>query len=134
MFNLDYFQQPSRWSFLFHQKFPLLRSDLKNVLTKQFPEMEPFADVLQNRCYHKFPNIHKKISALESFFNKVTVLVSCNFIKKEIPAQLFSLKYLKMFKKSFLCETPRVAASEIGWKISINFWRKSYTEQFVWFD
>ena len=85
--------------------------------------MEPFANVLQNRCYHKFPDIHKKISVLESLFNKVTGLVSCNFIKKETPAQVFSFKYHKMFEKSFLYETPRVAASESGWKISINFWR-----------
>ena len=85
--------------------------------------MEPFANVLQNRCYHKFPDIHKKISVLESLFNKVTGLVSCNFIKKETPAQVFSSKYHEMFEKSFLYGTPRVAASESGWEISINFWR-----------
>ena len=43
----------------FHQKFPLLSSDLKNVLTKDFP-MQPFANVLQIRCYCKFPDNHKK--------------------------------------------------------------------------
>ena len=34
--------------YLFHQKFPLLSYDLKNVLTKQFPKMQkqPFANVL----------------------------------------------------------------------------------------
>ena len=53
----------SNLSLLFHQKFTLLSYDLKNVLTKQFPKMQkqPFANILQNRCYFKFPDIHKKI-------------------------------------------------------------------------
>ena len=48
--------------FLFHQKIHLLSYDLKDVLTKQFPKIQkqPFANVLQNWCSHKFPNIHKK--------------------------------------------------------------------------
>ena len=38
----------SSLSFLFHQKFPLVSYDVKNVLTKQFPKMQkqPFANVL----------------------------------------------------------------------------------------
>ena len=51
----------SNLSFLFHQKFPLLSHDLKNVLTKQFPKMWVF----KNRCSYKFPHIHKKISVLK---------------------------------------------------------------------
>ena len=43
----------------FHQKFPLLSSDLKNVLTKDFP-VQPFPNVLQIRCYCKFPDNHKE--------------------------------------------------------------------------
>ena len=66
-----------------HSKSPIVpfakfRSDLKNFLTKHFPTMQPFTNVLQNRSSYKFPNIHKKISVLESLFNKVTY----NFIKK----------------------------------------------------
>ena len=38
----------SRWPFLFHQKFPLLSSDLKNVLTNNFPEIKSFANVIIN--------------------------------------------------------------------------------------
>ena len=45
----------SNFSFLFHQKFPLLSSDMKNILTKKFPKTQkrPFAmffriDVLIN--------------------------------------------------------------------------------------
>ena len=74
-------------SFLFHQKFPLLSYNLKNVLTKQFLKMQkqPFANVLQNRCSYKFPDIHKKISVLKSLVNTVRSLKACNFSKKETP-------------------------------------------------
>ena len=44
--------------------FAKSRSDLKNVLTKHFPTMQPFANVLQNRSSYKFPNIRQKISVL----------------------------------------------------------------------
>ena len=36
---------------------------------------------------------------------------ACNFIKKEILAQVFSCKFCKIFKNSFLYRTPQVAAS-----------------------
>ena len=62
--------------------FAKFRSDLKNVLTKHFPTMQPFANVLQNSSSYKFPDIRKIISVLESLFNKVTRLMACNFIKK----------------------------------------------------
>ena len=41
----------SNLSFLFHQKFPLLSYDVKNVLTKQFPKMQkqPFTNVHQKQ-------------------------------------------------------------------------------------
>ena len=59
-----------------------LSSDLKNILTKHFPTMQPFANVLQDRFSYEFFRIRKKISVLESLFNKVTGLIACNFIKK----------------------------------------------------
>ena len=76
--------------------------------------MQPSANVLQSRCYYKFPDINKKIFVLESLFNKVTGLMARNFIKKEKPTQVFSCEYHKMFEKSFFYETPPVAASENG--------------------
>ena len=80
----------------------VLISDLKNVLTKHFPTMQPFADILQNRFSYEFFRICKKISVLESLFNKVTGLIACNFIKKQTPTQMFSCEYHKMFENSFL--------------------------------
>ena len=70
--------------------------------------MELFADVLQNRCYNKFPDFHKKISVLEFLFNKVTGLMAYNFIKKETLTWVF----IKFIKKE--TPTPTVAASENG--------------------
>ena len=82
----------SRWPFLFRQKFSLLSSDLKNALTKHFPKMQPFANILQNRCYYKFSDIHKKISVLESLFNKVTGLMC------------FAVNITKCLRKAFFME------------------------------
>ena len=66
--------------------------------------MQLFTNVLQNRCYYKFPEIYKKISVLESLCNKATGLMAFNFIKKEAPSQLFSCEYHKMFDNSFFME------------------------------
>ena len=74
--------------------------------------MQPFANVLQNRSSYKFSDIRKKMSMLESLFNKVTGLMACNFIKKETPTQVFSCEYHKMIENSFFYGTPPVAASE----------------------
>ena len=92
----------SKWPFLFHQTFPLLSSDLKNMLTKYFLKMQPFANVLQNRCSNKFPDIHKKISVLKSFFKKVTGLMAGNFIKKEIQHRCFPVNITKSLIIVFL--------------------------------
>ena len=42
-----------------------------------------FIDPLQNSCSWKIHEIHRKKPVLESHFNKVAVLRSCNFIKEE---------------------------------------------------
>ena len=43
-------------------------------LSLSFSGAVPYANVLQNRCYWKFCNIHRKTSVLESLFNKVVGL------------------------------------------------------------
>ena len=53
-----------------------------------------------------FPDIHKKISVLESLLNKVIGLKACNFIKKETPTQMVSCEYQKKFEESFFYGTP----------------------------
>ena len=55
------------------------------------PEAD-FADVLQNRCFSEFHNIHRKTLMLESLFNKVAGL------------KAFSCEYCEIFKNSFFIE------------------------------
>ena len=85
----------------FRQKFPLLSSDLKNLLAKDFP-MQPFANVLQIRCYCKFPDNHKKYLFWRLFLIHVLIKLQdwwpCNLIKKETAGQVFSCENLKMFE------------------------------------
>ena len=76
--------------------------------------MQPFANVLQNRCSNKFPDIRKKISVFESLFDKVTGLIACNFIKKYTPTQVFFCEDHKMFENSFLYGPTPVTTSENG--------------------
>ena len=82
-----------------------LNSDLKNALTKHFPKMQPFANVLQqNRCSYKFSDIHKKMSVLESLFSKVTDLMACNFIKKRPQHRCFPVNITKCLRIAFFLE------------------------------
>ena len=48
------------------------------------------------------------------FFNKVAGLrpAACNFIKKEILAEMFSSEFCEIFKNTFFHRTSLVAASE----------------------
>ena len=48
---------------------------------------------------------------LESLFNEVAGLKSCNFIKKRFQTQVFSCEIRKIFSKTFFYRTPPVAAS-----------------------
>ena len=73
---------------------------------KTLSTMQPFANVLQNRSSYKFLDIHKKISVLESLFNKVARLIACNFIKKETPTPVLCCEYHKMYEKNFFYGTP----------------------------
>ena len=96
---------------LFHQKFPLLSSDLENLLTKDFP-MQLFANVLQIRRYCKFPDNHKKYMLWSLFFNPWW---PATLLKKRPKHRCFPVNILKCLKKTF-CGTPPVAASENGFE------------------
>ena len=59
----------------------LQRNGLKiwhNIIQKQ-----PFTDFLQNTCFLKFLNTHRKTPVLESLFNKVADLKARNLIKRD---------------------------------------------------
>ena len=84
--------------------FAKFRSDLRNVLTKHFPTMQQFANVLQNRSSYKFPDIHKKISVLESLFNKVTCLWPATLLKNRPLHRCFSVNITKCLRMAFFME------------------------------
>ena len=71
------------------------------------PEVFWKKGVLRN--FAKFTGKHLYQSL---FVNKVAGL-TCNFIKKESLAQVFSCEFCKIFKNTFFYRTPQVAASII---------------------
>ena len=85
---------------LYHQLFPLLSYDLKNVLSKQFRKMQKQLGVLIN-----FPIASRKYLVLKPLFNAVRDRKACNFNVNETPTQVFSCEYHKIFKNSFLWNT-----------------------------
>ena len=102
----------------FHQKFPLLSYDLKNVLTKD-SLMQPFANVLQIRCYCKFPDNHKNYLCWGLFLIHALIKLqgwwSATLLKKRPQHRCFPVNGLKCLKETF-CGTTSVAASENGFE------------------
>ena len=58
-------------------------------------QRQSFADILQNRSSKKFRKFHRKTAVLESLFNKVAGLKTCNFIKKRLQHRCFPAKFEK---------------------------------------
>ena len=56
------------------------------------------------QVFLKISQCSQKTHVFESLFNKAGTLKACIFIKKEIPTQVFSCEYCKIFKNSFLVE------------------------------
>ena len=102
----------------FHQMFPLLSSDLKNVLTEDFP-IQQFANVLQIRCYCKSPDNGKKYLFWSLFLIHVLIKLQdwrpATLLKKRPLQRCFPVNILKYLKKTF-CGTPPVAASKSGFE------------------
>ena len=90
--------------------FSLVCSSQLSILVFLFNRGNSFqkkspGSVLQERCSQKFRKIHRKAPVSEFHFNKVTV--ACNFIKKDILAQVFSCKFCEISKNTFLTERLR---------------------------
>ena len=81
--------------------FAKFQSDLENILIKHFPTMQPFANVLQNRSSYKFHDTCKRISVLESLFDKVTCLMAFNFIKNRPSQRCFPVNITKCLRIAF---------------------------------
>ena len=68
------------------------------------------------RCSIKKVFLEMSQNSLENTCVRVSFLIrlqtkTCNFIKKETLAQVFSCKFCKISKSYFSCRTPLVAAS-----------------------
>ena len=103
LFNLYWFKQP----FIFvSSKVSFAKLWSEECSYKQFPKMQKqlFTNVLQNRCFYKSPNVHRKISVLKSLCNTGRGLKVHNINKKETPRQVFSCEYHKIFKNRFFME------------------------------
>ena len=116
------------WSTFVHQKFPLLRCDLKSVLTKDFP-MQPFANVLQIRSYCKFPDNHKKYLCRSLFLIHALIKLQdwwpATLLRKRPQHICFTVNVFKCLKKTYA--TPPVAASENGFKEFLRISKGSLT-------
>ena len=68
-------------------------------------QKQSFVVVPENKCSLKFHKFRRKTPVLESRFNKVIVLQTCNFIKKRHQhAQVFSCGISEFFKNPSLTE------------------------------
>ena len=66
------------------------RCFVKKVFSKRLVfQKRLFIDPLQNRCSWIIHTIHRKKPVLESLFNKVAVLRTCNFIKEDSGTGIF---------------------------------------------
>ena len=69
--------------------------------------------VLQKGVLRNFTKLTGKPLSQSLFFNKVTGL-TCNLIKKDTLAQVFSCQVREISKNAFFYRTPMVAASIIS--------------------
>ena len=54
------------------------------------------------RFFEKLRNIHKNIPVLESLFNEVSGLETCNFIKIRLQERCFPVSFAKFLRTSIL--------------------------------
>ena len=105
----------------FHQKFRLLSSDLKIVLTKDFP-MQPFANALQIRCCCKFPDNHKKYLCSSLFLINALIKLQdwwpATLLKKRPQNRRFPVNVLKCLKKNSSWNTSGGFFWDWLWRIS----------------
>ena len=81
------------------QKIPLPNEPQRSpgFVQKQSPEV-----FCKKKCSLKVRKFHRKTSVLESLFNKVAGLPSCNFIKKWLQQWCFPVKFPKLLRTSIL--------------------------------
>ena len=115
--RLEDFRSDNLKSLLSNINSTVFQKNLKDLLVRFYSVLSSFPKAVVRRCSTKY--VFLKISqnlqentCVGVFFNKV-VRKAFNFIKKEIPTQVFSCEYCEVFKKTYFHWTPLVAASSI---------------------
>ena len=94
----------NRWPFNFHQKFPLLSSDLKNVLTKHFPKMKPIVMFFKIGVIINFLIFTRKYLCWSLFLIKLQDWSPATLLKKRPQHQCFPVNITKCMTKTFFME------------------------------
>ena len=111
--SIDEFEQVNvNWEANIMQRTCLFNFKTFDGINSIKNQKQPFANVFQNRCYQKFRNIHRKTSMLESVFNKVEGLKTCDFIKMRLQHTCFPVNTAKFLRTTFFTEHLRTTASE----------------------
>ena len=91
------------WIVKIHELKENKKKTWNNVISFPFHKQKQlFADVLQNRCLWKFPNIHRKSHVSESLFNKVTALRPATLLKKWLQHRCFPVNFATFLRTPFL--------------------------------
>ena len=69
-----------------------------------FRNYQPFADVLQNRCFLKIPPYSQENTCVESLFNKEIFFKE--LLLKRDSTQVFCYEYCEILKNTFFTECP----------------------------
>ena len=91
--EVNNFHKLEAWTLLRSCLFVIILGPMLLTHRKQCPEA-----ICKKSFSSKFCNIHRETPVLESLFNKVAGLKTCNLIKKETPTQAFSFEHWAIFK------------------------------------
>ena len=76
-----------------------------NLLRRTLQVKEQVSEaVARGLQFLKVPKLHRKISVLESLFNKVASLKACNSIKKRLQYRCFPVRFAKFLRRPFFTE------------------------------
>ena len=75
-----------------------------NEMFKNCLQKHSFADVVQNRSSLECANIHRKTPVLDSLFNKVAGLQTCNSIKNGLQHRCFPVNVANFLRIAFSIE------------------------------
>ena len=95
--EVNNFHKLEAWTLLRSCLFVIILGPMLLTHRKQCPEA-----ICKKSFSSKFCNIHRVTPVLESLFNKVAGLKTCNLIKKETPTQAFSFEHGRFLSTKIL--------------------------------